>query len=69
MNKKEDKDLELAFKEHLKDRNNQRFVYRNEFFFPLLEGNNRTLEKIKVKGDIDKIKYQNLIKNYNNNNI
>lgn len=69
MNKKEDKDLELAFKEHLKDRNNQRFVYRNEFFFPLLEGNNRTLEKIKVKGDIDKIKYQNLIKNYNSNNI
>ena len=69
MNKKEDEDLELALKEHLKNRNNQRFVYRNEFFFPLLEGNNRTLEKIKVKGDIDKIKYQNLIKNYNNNNI
>lgn len=69
MNKKKDEDLELALKEHLKNRNNQRFVYRNEFFFPLLEGNNRTLEKIKVKGDIDKIKYQNLIKNYNNNNI
>ena len=69
MNKKNDEDLELALKEHLKNRNNQRFVYRNEFFFPLLEGNNRTLEKIKVKGDIDKIKYQNLIKNYNNNNI
>ena len=69
MNKKEDNNLELALKEHLKNRNNQRFVYRNEFFFPLLEGNNRTLEKIKVKGDIDKIKYQNLIKNYSNINI
>jgi len=69
MNKKKDEDLELALKEHLKNRNNQRFVYRNEFFFPLLEGNNRTLEKIKVKGDIDKIKYQNLIKNYSNINI
>jgi len=39
MNKKKDEDLELALKEHLKNRNNQRFVYRNEFFFPLLEGN------------------------------
>lgn len=69
MNKKEDNNLELALKEHLKDRNNQKFIYRNEFFFPLLKGDNRTLEKIKVKGDIDKIKYQNLIKNYSNINI
>jgi hypothetical protein len=69
MNKKKDDKLELALQEHLKNRNNQKFVYRNEFFFPLLDENNKTLDKIKVKGDIDKIKYHNLIKNYSNSNI
>ena len=30
---------------------------------------NKTLDKIKVKSNIDKIKYHNLIKNYSNSNI
>jgi hypothetical protein len=68
MNKdnKPDLNIESALQEHLKKRSNQKFIYRKEFFFPLIEGKNKTLDKIKITGEIDEEKYENLLKNYNN---
>ncbi len=67
MNKQfKDNSLETNYKNMIKNRNSQQFVYRQEYFFPLLEESNKTLEKVKVKGKLDMNKYENLLKNYNN---
>lgn len=58
--------LETNYQKLLASRNNQQFVYRQEYFFPLLEETNKTLEKVKVKGKLDMHKYENLLKNFNN---
>ena len=63
---KDNLNIERALQEHLKKRNNQKFIYRKEYFFPLIEEKNKTLDKIKVSGRIDQEKYENLLKNYNN---
>jgi len=64
-----DNNLESALKDFLKKRNNQNFTYRKEYFFPLIKEEEKSLKKIKIKGNIDKKKYEDLLKNYNNNNI
>lgn len=66
MNKIKNDSLETNYQQMLKNRNNQQFVYRPEYFFPLLEGTNKTLEKVKVKGKLDINRYESLFKNYNN---
>jgi len=57
--------LETNYQILLASRNNQHFIYRQEYFFPLLEESNKTLEQVKVKGKLDMNKYENLLKKYN----
>jgi hypothetical protein len=59
--------LEQNYKKIVRDRDNQRFIYREEYFFPLLPGNNRDLKQERISGKLDEEKYNRLLKNYKYN--
>lgn len=59
--------LEQNYKKIVRDRDNQRFIYREAYFFPLLPGNNRDLKQERINGKLDEEKYNRLLKNYKYN--
>lgn len=60
-------ELDENYKKIVRQRDSEKFIFRNEYFFPLLPGNNRDLKQEKITGKLDEEKLNKLSKNYLSN--
>jgi hypothetical protein len=60
-------ELDKNYKKLVRERDTKKFIFRNEYFFPLLPGNNRILKQEKITGKLDEEKLNKLSKNYLSN--
>lgn len=60
-------ELDENYKKIVRQRDTEKFTFRNEYFFPLLPENNRGLKQERITGKLDEEKLNKLSKNYLSN--